>query len=143
MTANFFNPYTAMADLWQAGLKMNETLLHTHSVLNPRTPILWSAFLSPMTADYRELQLMVTEKVDAFGRSARYGSRGAQAFKSAIDANTRDFGRLSAGTMLWRTDWLTIMERTMAAATALFALPGRVVAPVHTRVAANARRLGS
>jgi hypothetical protein len=140
-TSTSFNPFTAAFQLFDVAVKVNQTMLDSQSVLAARMPILWNAFQSPLTADYGEINRMVTEKVDAFGQSARNGSRGGSRLKTAMDANSRDLGRMASGAMFWPTAWWGIAERNMAAASALMMLPGQMLAPIQKGAAANARRL--
>lgn len=120
-----------------------ETAAATQSVLARRLPLLADAAINPLTADYRELSLMLPEKVDAFGRSQKsIGGVGATMRKTA-EANARDFGRMVSGTWLQPNDWVRMFERNVALGSALVTLPMQALAPVHKGVTSNARRLGS
>ena len=51
--------------MFRAGVKLGETLVASHSVIDRRVEIMKEAARDPTAGDYRELALMVPEKVDA------------------------------------------------------------------------------
>ncbi|MCW2393594.1 MULTISPECIES: hypothetical protein [unclassified Sphingobium] len=138
MTAN---PFSMWFDFAQTCIRATETMVSTHNVLLARTPIIMAAWQSPFTADGRELSLMVTEKTDAFGKAARAQDRGARRLRQTGAANARDMQRLASGQPFWPHDWMRLMERNVATTVALMALPGKMLAPYHSAVTANDRRL--
>jgi hypothetical protein len=140
-------PAGTMMKLWfwpweaaQMGARVVETMVATQTVLAARLPMISAAMANPLAADHRELSLMVSEKIDAFGRSGRSVSKAGAAVQKAAQANARDLGRLGGGALL-PTDWLTLFERNMAMATTLMTLPMDALAPIHKGVTSNARRL--
>jgi hypothetical protein len=124
----------------QVATRIVETMVATQTVLAARLPMMSAAMANPLDADYRELSLMVSEKVDAFGRSGRSVSKAGAAVQRAAQANARDFGRLGGSGFL-PTDWLPLFERNMVMAATLMTLPMEALAPIHKGVTANARRL--
>lgn len=118
-----------------------ETVASANSVIAARTPIMIDALHKPLDADHHELGLMVSEKVDAFGRSANTVAKAGMSFQGLAEANARDFGRLSGGNWLSPADWWRIGERNMRLAAMSVTLPGRALAPVHKGATANAQRL--
>lgn len=135
------NPWTLWFNLFQTTSNFWETASGTQAVLAARVPVLLTALYSPGTADHRELALMVTEKVEAFGKSARRSTQNELALKKAWNATTGDLRRMAGGGVFGPMDWWRITERNMAIASALMTLPGEMLAPVHKGVTANARRL--
>ncbi|MBU0557410.1 MAG: hypothetical protein KKD64_04380 [Alphaproteobacteria bacterium] len=135
------NPFSLWLDLFQTGVRAAETMVSTQNVLLARTPILLAAWQSPFTADGKELSLMVSEKLDAFGKASQVHSRGTRRLRHASDANARDMRRLASGALLWPHEWMAIMERNVAAAVALMAMPGKMLVPYHSAVTANDKRL--
>jgi hypothetical protein len=125
----------------QTAVRLMETAVATQSVLAVRLPIISAAASNPFSADHRELSLMVSEKVDAFGRSGRSVANASGVVQRAAAANARDFGRASGGSVLTPMDWLVIFERNILIATTLMSLPMQSLAPVHKGVTANAKRL--
>jgi len=129
---------------WEAArvaTELLETAVATQSVLGARLPMISTAATNPLAADHRELSLMMSEKVDAFGKSGRTVSRAAEVVQQAASANARDWGRAAAGTMLTPGDWIAMAERNLLIATTLMLLPAQALAPVRKGVKANARRL--
>lgn len=119
-----------------------ETMAATGRVISARLPTIASAMQNPMAADHRELNLMVSEKVGAFGLSGDAINATGAVMRRAGDANARALGRMAGGGVLWPADWLKLAEGNLAAVAALAALPTAALAPVHKRVTANDRRLG-
>lgn len=124
----------------QIASRLVETAVATQTVLAARLPVISAAMANPFEADHRELSLMVSEKVDAFGRSGRSVSKAGAAVQRAAQANARDFSRLGGGAFLL-TDWISLFERNMVIAATLMTLPMEALAPIHKGVTSNARRL--
>lgn len=139
--AEVFNPFAIVFDLFQTAMKFNETLLATPAVIAARMPVIGAVFHSPFSADYRELALMVSEKADAFSRSASLGSQGGKSLQASFNANSADIRKLWSGSLVSPFDFWRIAERNLAMMTTFFALPGTVLAPIHKGVTNNARRL--
>lgn len=128
-------------ELARANIALAETLIAAPAVVSARLPAIGEAIANPWTADYRELSLMVTEKLDAFGLSHASVTSAGNKLKAVGEANARDLGRLSGGTPLWPADWLRIAERNLDLFATMTTLPGRAVRPIHRSATANARRL--
>ncbi|WP_041392058.1 hypothetical protein [Sphingobium sp. SYK-6] len=135
------NPFSLWLDMVRTGMDIAQTISGTQNVVMARLPVIAAAFHSPLTADHRELSLMVSEKVDAFGKASVARARDDASIRDAWSANARDMGRLAGGAMLGPQDWLAIMNRNTAAMTSWFAIPAKVLAPYHKAVTANDRRL--
>jgi hypothetical protein len=139
---------TDMMKLWfwpweafQATTRLMETSVASQSVLGVRLPMISEAISDPLGADHRELSRMVTEQVDAFGRSQRALAVAGEAMQRTGSANAAALGRLATGRVLGLADWMAMFERNVSLATTLMTLPMRAMAPVHKGVTANARRL--
>lgn len=130
---------------WEAAqltARLMETCVATQSVLGARLPMIADAITNPIGANHGELTRMVTEKVSAFGRSHGTMAAAGRAVQRTGEANAAAFGRLAGGGLLGPAEWMSIFERNVALATTLMALPMQAMAPVHSGVTANARRLG-
>lgn len=128
---------------WEAARiasRLVETAVATQTVLAARLPMISAAMANPFEADHREMSLMLSEKVEAFGRSGRSVSKAGATVQRVANANARDLTRLGGGG-LSATDWMALFERNMAMATALMTLPMDALAPIHKGVTSNARRL--
>jgi len=124
----------------QIASRLVETAVATQTVLAARLPMISAAMANPLDADHRELSLMVSEKVEAFGRSGRSLSKAGKAVQHAANANARDLTRLGGGGFL-PADWMAVFERNMLMAATLMTLPMEALAPIHKGVTSNARRL--
>lgn len=136
-----FNPFTIALDLMQTGAKLAETMRHSGAVVEARMPLIWEAMVSPFSADHGELALMVSEKVGAFGKSADLGARAGKSVLAGHHANMTDLRRMFSGMPLNLQDWWRMSERNLAMTAQLWAMPGVVLAPIHRKARANARRL--
>lgn len=119
-----------------------ETMTRAQSVIDARIPIISAAWGNPFTADKRELTQMVTEKTSAYRQSQRLINSAQHKVRRASQANARAFGRLSGGGWLGWSEWKQIVERNLEVAATLAMLPTTALAPIHSKVTANARRLG-
>jgi len=127
--------------LMRAHFDYLEMVLGAQAVVGARLPLIASALQSPLTADYRELTRMVTEKSDAYRLSHAAFASAGRIIQAASEANARDLGALSGGTMLSAAQWQAMITRSLKAGAAFARLPGAALAPVHGRVRANAKRL--
>lgn len=139
--ADFLSFWTWPGELVRANLALADAMIAAPGVVAARLPAIGDALANPWTADHTELNLMVTEKLDAFGLSHASVINAARKLKTVGEANARDLGRLSGGTPLGPADWMRIAERNLELFATLVALPGRALAPVHRTVSHNARRL--
>lgn len=135
-----FNPFTIALDMMATGVKVAETMRNSGTVVEARMPLIWEAMVSPFTANHGELSLMVSEKVGAFGKSANLGARAGKSVLAGHDANMADFRRMFSGMPLGLQDWWQMGERSLAMTAQLMAMPGVVLAPIHRKARANARR---
>lgn len=136
-SALWFWPWT----MAQANIALFETAASVPSVLGARLPMISDAIRNPWTADTVELNRIVSEKTEAFGRSQRSLSSAARKLQAAAEGNARDLGKVTGGGMLWPTDYIRMAERNIAALAALATVPGEALAPVHKGVTSNAKRL--
>lgn len=141
-SADWLSLWTAPLEFARTAMAAGETAVHAQSVIAARMPTLWAAFQNPWTADYREMSLMVSEKVGAATRSARSASASVATVRRAMDGQAETLARIGGGALLSPFDWWGIAERNMAIAAAIIALPGEMLKPYHAGVTANAKRLG-
>ena len=132
--------------LAQTGLRTGEAIAAAFDVMAARGEVIEAAFRSPATADHAELAMMVPEKVAAISRSGVAVMTQLVAMQTALLAEATHVGTMAMRGRLPTmgemtelsargTDYvLGSMERTsMLAASAL--------APIHSAVTGNARRL--
>ncbi len=120
---------------------MVETAMGAQRVVGARMPTLATAMCNPLFADHRELNLMVSEKVSAFGKSQSAMTGTADTVKRASAANAQAARQVAGGAMLWPADWMKLAEANIAAFAGLALLPTSMLAPLHSGVTANDRRL--
>jgi hypothetical protein len=130
-------PFEAM----RTATDITHTLMNAQAVINTRTPMIKAAIANPTTANTGELNRMVTEKVETFGRSQRKLAAGQSVIQNAVSANVRDLGRIAGGDLLNPADWFRIGQRNLQLWSTMATLPGDVLKPVSRRVAGNASRL--
>lgn len=129
---------------WEAFRTMAATaemLQDAQAVIGVRSPMILAALQNPWTADHRELRLMVSEKSDAFGKSARTLSNAASSLASAVRANARDLGTAASATVPDLMAWWRIGERNLRMAALFAGLSGAALAPISAGASANAKRL--
>ncbi|WCM26754.1 hypothetical protein NDN01_22595 [Sphingomonas sp. QA11] len=139
---------SSVLDLWlwpleaaRTAVGVAETFSNAQAVIAKRTPKITSAMRDPLNADSRELTRMVTEKVDAFGRSGKILTDGQGKIQAALSAQAKDLGRFAGGEIFGPADWMRIANRNVELWSAMVNLPGASLHPVRTRVSKNARRL--
>jgi len=130
----------------QTGLRAIETLHAAGHVIAARTAIINAAILSPFTADHRELSRMVPEKVEAFSRSGMATASAWRAAQSACFGHMQHLGIMALrGRSPTTAEMVDLGERvsalTLGAAEATARLSASALAPLHSGVMANARRL--
>ena len=59
--------WTEWQKMWRAGTMLSETMTASQAVVGHRTRTIEHAMSDPMSADYGELNRMVSEKATAFG----------------------------------------------------------------------------
>lgn len=117
----------------------SETMTRSQQVVTARLPTIWDAWLNPWAADLPELGLMVSEKVGAAAKASRTGS--AARLNRALADQARAFGRIGGGRLPTPFDWWEMAARNATIAAAMVTLPGEMLAPFHSGVTANAKRL--
>ncbi len=148
-----FDPFSSWSRLMAAGLSMTgtgvrvmETLGAANAVIAARTPIINAAIRSPLTGDHVELGLMVPEKVEAFSHA---GSAMVTAWWQAQSLWIGHMQHLGGMALRGRTPTpgeIVDLNNRMAGLTldgieAAARMGTTVLAPVHRKAAANARRL--
>jgi hypothetical protein len=130
--------------MFEAGMKLGETMLASHSVIGKRTELIHAAVRSPLDGDYAELGRMVPEKMAAFSRSgAALAAEWRQAQGEMFDqwhelgvlmCGVPTPGELKAFNERSATRGTRALVRSMGAG-------GVALDPVHRTATANARRL--
>jgi len=118
-----------------------EMLQDAQAVIGARSPMILAALRNPWTANHSELHLMVSEKSDAFGKSARTLSKAASSVEGAVRANARDLGKAASGPVPDLMTWWRIGERNLRIAALFAGLPSAALAPISAGASANAKRL--
>jgi hypothetical protein len=136
-----FNLWSWPMDAMRLWSDTADTMLGAQRVISLRWPTVMTAMLDPLSADHREINRMVSEKVTAFQSSGRSIAEAGGTMKRAMNANTQAAQRLSRGDLLWFDDWIRLSEANVAAMTAAMAAPALALAPIKRRVASNDRRL--
>lgn len=141
MAADMMKLWLWPLEAFQATARVMETSAASQSVIGARLPMISHAMSNPLSANHSELSRMVTEKVEAFGRSQRVLAVAGQEIRRAGHANAAAFGRLAGGIVLGPADWMSMFERNLSLAATLMTLPTKAMAPIHRGATANARRL--
>jgi hypothetical protein len=154
----------ALSD-WGAGLvdvmaKLGETAVASSTVIGERLGLAMTALADPEAVDHDEFTLMATEKLEGFADSFSAVMGGlwqvGHAVAGIMTGQALNFGRAAvevgaargpfevlAAQQRWFDEALSSAERqTIRVANGLGSLPGSALAPVHSRVTDNARRLG-
>lgn len=136
-----------------------ELLQASGDVIARRLEIVADAIRDPFTADYRELTLMGSEKVEALAASASAGMSGAMAVadrasrvaaresaaaRGALDAvmaSKTPMEAMTAQSMWAANAWTRSMREGWAMSAALMKLQADTLKPIHAAATANARRL--
>lgn len=118
-----------------------EICLNAHLVIGARLPIVASALAIPERADVGELTRMVTEKIDAYGRSGNRFARSLLSVNGALVQQAYDVSLISSNGSFDITAWLPITHQALHICSMLSRLPGEILQPIRVRTAANARRL--
>lgn len=126
--------------------QVSEALAASPTVIATRSGMIGKALRSPFEGNYVELGRMVPEKIDALARAGAAVAGGCWSAQTAFLTQAEHLG-----TMILRGRPPTLSElATLSSRNAAYVLQtmdmivavgGGVVAPVHARVTANARRL--
>lgn len=118
-------------DMWMenctVSLRLLETMAAVPAVVNARMPIIGAAAFDPLHGNWPELQRMVTEKAEAFVQASLSVTRDMQAIQSEMLQPNRSVRNAALSCA-------RIQHHVVGAA-------GRALAPLHTAVTGNARRL--
>ena len=130
-------------DMFRVGLKMSETLVASREVIDRRVEIMNDAVRDPLAGDYRELGLMVPEKVEAFWESGKKLSDGWWSAQRDMGAQLQHLSAIMLrGGLPSAADVQTLNRRGTRAMSRSAAAAGAALAPIHKAATANARRLG-
>jgi hypothetical protein len=138
----YWSAARAGMDMFQTSLKVGETLVASRDVIDRRVEIMKEAAADPLAGDYRELGMMVPEKVEAFSKAGAV--LGKSWWGMQRDAATH-FQHMA--TMMMRgglptpSDLHAISRRGARTTARAAAVAGAALAPVHKAATANARRL--
>lgn len=118
-------------DIWMEGcitsLRLFETMAAVPAVVNARMPMIGIAAFDPLHGNWPELHRMVAEKAEAFAQASLSVTRDMQAIQSEVLRPMRSAKSASASSA-------RIQHHAVGAA-------GRALAPLHTAVTGNAKRL--
>ena len=141
--------WSAWADLWssglrmaQTGIKITEAMRASGEVIDSRVRTMAEAAIDPLGGDYRELGRMIPEKIDAFGQAGAAAFGDLMAMQSAAMANYSQLATLAfAGRAPTIAEAEAMWARSCGIAGRAMDSAGRALAPLHSSVTANARRL--
>ena len=129
--------------MFRAGVKLGETLVASHSVIDRRVEIMKEAARDPTAGDYRELALMVPEKMDAVWTAGMKLSEGWWSAQREMAAQVQHLGAIMIrGRPPTPAELETIARRGMRAISVSTTAAGEGLAPFHKAATANARRRG-
>lgn len=118
-------------DIWMEGcttsLRLFETMAAVPAVVNARMPMIGTAAFDPLHGNWPELHRMVAEKAEAFVQASLSVTRDMQAIQSEVLRPMRSAKSTAASSA-------RIQHHAVGAA-------GRALAPLHTAVTGNAKRL--
>ncbi len=136
----------ASFDFARTGMRTGEAIAAAFDVLAARGEVIEAAIRSPATADHAELAMMVPEKVAALSASGAAVMTQLVAMQVALLAEASHLG-----TMAMRGRPPTLAEMTelsnrnanymLGAMESGSKLAATALAPIHSRVTGNARRL--
>lgn len=122
-----------------------ETAAASLNVMRVRGDVIAASLNAPLHADWREMNLMVSEKLTAFGKSNTAATREIEALQARLSASWQQAAMLplssvSPAAALDAGGRMATLALDILEATARIAQVA--IEPVHRTVAANARRLG-
>ncbi len=130
---------------WQVMKLSTEALdaaMAANRVVSARLPILASALRYPYHADYGEICLMMTEKVQATFLAGHAFRAKSEEIQDAVTVNACILGGLTLATLPRSDQIAAIVKNNFVAAAALADLPGVIVAPFDDGLRTNDARLG-
>jgi hypothetical protein len=136
------NLFSLWADMLKAGQMVGETLDASHSVIASRSETIAEATRNPLTADTRELNMMVAEKNSAFAKSGAILANDWSKLQGEMVAQAQALGSL----------WMSGRPPTFGAAQSIAARSQRIgtralssgvraLRPIHATATANKKRL--
>jgi hypothetical protein len=126
----------------RTGYKMGETMQASGEVIDSRVRTMAEAAADPLAGDYRELSRIIPEKVDAFGRAGATAFGDLVAMQSAAMANCQQMTAIALkGRAPTAAEAEAMWSRSCGIMTRAMDSTGRALAPLHSSVTANARRL--
>lgn len=130
MTKRTVSPFIWF-DMWMESctisLRLLETMAAVPAVVNARMPMIGTAAFDPLHGNWPELYRMVAEKSETFMQAGLSVTRDLQAIQSEMVRPMRSAKSAAASSA-------RIQHHAVGAA-------GRALAPLHTAVTGNARRL--
>ena len=136
------NPWTEWQRLWRAGTMLSETMAASQAVVEHRSRTIEDAMGDPMSADYVELNRMVSEKASAFGAAGMSLSRDWLAMQRDWGAQVSDVSAMMLGKFPGPNKALAMIKRSQRLSSAGLASGVRAMTPIHKAATANQRRLG-
>jgi hypothetical protein len=128
--------------MFRAATRLYETAAASAQVIAHRKGVIETAARDPMAGDYRELSLMVTEKLAAFSEA---GTRLSQGWWSAQLDMAAQFQQLGALMLRGRpasaADFEAVQRKGTRTASRALTAAGEAIVPIHKAATANARRL--
>ena len=136
------NMWTEWQKMWRAGTMLSETLTASQAVVEHRGRTIEDAMSDPLSADYGELNRMVSEKATAFGAASASLSRDWLAMQRDWHAQLNDVAAMMLGRMPSPSKAQTMVTRGQRLGSAALATGVRAMTPIHRAATANERRLG-
>ena len=135
------NPWTEWQRLWRAGTMLSETMAASQAVVEHRSRTIEDAMGDPLSADYVELNRMVSEKASAFGAAGMSLSRDWLAMQRDWGAQVSDVSAMMLGKVPSFQKAQAMINRSQRLSSAAVASSVRAMTPIHRAATANQRRL--
>ena len=135
------NMWTEWQKMWRAGTMLSETLTASQAVVEHRGRTIEDAMSDPLSADYVELNRMVSEKATAFGAAGLSLSRDWLAMQRDWGAQVSDVSAMMLGKLPSPQKTQAMMARSQRLSSAALASSVRAMTPIHRAATANQRRL--
>jgi hypothetical protein len=143
------SPFGMLFDLWEsgartmtAGFHFAEMMQASGEVVRSRSATIGEAMRDPLNGDYRELGLMVPEKLEAFSGAAHSIFGDVAAIQASAHANWSQAASLMiAGRAPTIAEAGAMWTRSGQALNRGIGMAGKAMVPVHGAATANARRL--
>ena len=143
------SPFDLWLGLWKSGARATQTSLRfaemmsaSSEVINTRCGTIANAMRDPLNGDYRELERMVPEKVEAFSRAGAVMWTDVGALQAgAFAAWSQGAALMLSGRPSTMAEAATAWTRSAAMIERSLDMGGKALAPIHRQATANARRL--